>query len=91
MYPIFRLVVLARSPAQFHERRVLRGGQRQPYPSRLELTDEAAGWRANIRTSSNEPLLRLNVEARSPATLATQLRTLMVLIEKHGATLAADH
>ena len=57
----------------------------------LELTDEKMGWRANIRTSSNEPLLRLNVEARSQATLAAQLANLVALIEAHGATLAADH
>lgn len=48
-------------------------------------------WRANIRASSNEPLLRLNVEAKSADELALRLNTLTLFIQQHGATLAADH
>lgn len=47
-----------------------------------------ADWRANIRTSSNEPLLRLNVEAKSAATLAEKLAELTHLIESQGSTLS---
>jgi phosphomannomutase len=57
----------------------------------LELTDEQAGWRASIRASSNEPLLRLNVEARSPATLQATLNQLVTLIQGHGANPATNH
>ncbi len=47
-------------------------------------------WRANIRASTTEPLLRLNVEAKDANALQTQLTTLRELIESHGAHLA-DH
>ena len=47
-------------------------------------------WRANIRTSNTEPLLRLNVEARNPEKLAQQLEALTKLITSHGAH-PADH
>jgi phosphomannomutase len=47
-------------------------------------------WRANIRASSNEPLLRLNVEAKSPDELQTRLQALTSLIKGNGATLS-DH
>lgn len=57
----------------------------------LELIDEKNGWRANIRTSSNEPLLRLNIEARSHATLQTTLTQLTSLIQSHGANPADGH
>lgn len=45
-------------------------------------------WRANIRTSSNEPLMRLNVEAKSASTLAEKIAELTSLIESHGSTLS---
>lgn len=54
------------------------------------FSTETPQWRANIRASSNEPLLRLNVEAKTPAALQAQLQTLTQLIESHGAHLA-DH
>ncbi len=57
----------------------------------LELIDEATGWRASIRASSNEPLLRLNLEARSAATLASTLEMLVNLIQSHGANTADEH
>ena len=57
----------------------------------LSLTDTTAGWRANIRTSSNEPLLRLNVEARDPDLLDHMLATLQSLIVGAGATVAGGH
>jgi phosphomannomutase len=47
-------------------------------------------WRANIRASNTEPLLRLNIEARSPEKLAEQLEALTTLITNHGAH-PADH
>lgn len=47
-------------------------------------------WRANIRASNTEPLLRLNVEAKTPEALQTQLQSLTDLITSHGAHLA-DH
>ncbi|PZP39498.1 MAG: phosphomannomutase [Pseudomonas fluorescens] len=48
-------------------------------------------WRANIRASNTEPLLRLNVEAKSAATLQSQLEHLTHLIETNGAQPAGDH
>lgn len=50
----------------------------------VEITTET--WRANIRTSSNEPLLRLNVEAKTQADLTAHLAALTHLIEAQGAT-----
>ncbi|MBI1308615.1 MAG: phosphomannomutase [Proteobacteria bacterium] len=47
-------------------------------------------WRANIRTSSNEPLLRLNVEAASPTILTEKLNEISSLITSQGAT-PANH
>ncbi len=54
------------------------------------FSTETPEWRANLRASSNEPLLRLNVEARNPQALQTQLTSLTQLIEQQGAHLA-DH
>ena len=54
------------------------------------FSTETEGWRANIRASNTEPLLRLNVEARNPEALQAQLEALTHLIESHGAT-PADH
>lgn len=47
-------------------------------------------WRTNIRSSSNEPLLRLNVEAKTEQELSTRLAELTQHIENQGATLS-DH
>ncbi|MCA3243695.1 MAG: phosphomannomutase [Alphaproteobacteria bacterium] len=57
----------------------------------LSLTHQAAGWRANIRGSSNEPLLRLNVEARSSATLQQAEHALVAAILAAGATAEGGH
>jgi phosphomannomutase len=57
----------------------------------LSLTHQTEGWRANIRASSNEPLLRLNVEARSAATLQMAEASLIALITGAGATAAGGH
>lgn len=54
----------------------------------LSLENQPAGWRANLRGSSTEPLLRLNVEATSPTTLANQLEALTSLLTHTGATVA---
>lgn len=54
----------------------------------LSLENHPAGWRANLRGSSTEPLLRLNVEATSTATLASQLHALTNLLTHAGATVA---
>ncbi len=48
-------------------------------------------WRANIRASNTEPLLRLNVEARDATTLQSQIAALTHLIESGGAHPASDH
>lgn len=45
-------------------------------------------WRCNIRSSSNEPLLRLNVEARDATTLNAKLAELTTTIQSLGATLS---
>jgi phosphomannomutase len=55
------------------------------------ISIENPEWRANIRASSNEPLLRLNIEAKSAQVLALRLDTLTLFIQQRGATLAADH
>lgn len=49
------------------------------------ITVTTPEWRANIRASNTEPLLRLNVEARSPQALASQFATFSRLIEQNGA------
>ena len=54
------------------------------------FSTESALWRANIRASNTEPLLRLNVEARTPEALTEQLAKLTHLIQSHGAH-PADH
>lgn len=57
----------------------------------LSLTHQAAGWRANIRASSNEPLLRLNVEARSRACLQQAESALVQAILAAGAQAEGGH
>ena len=39
-------------------------------------------WRANVRLSGNEPLVRLNVEARDAQTLKQKTQELLDLIKK---------
>lgn len=39
-------------------------------------------WRANVRMAANEPLVRLNVEAKDPETLKQKTAELLALIQK---------
>jgi phosphomannomutase len=55
------------------------------------LTVEYATWRFNLRMSSNEPVLRLNMEAKTQAELDTRLAEVRTYIESFGATLRNDH
>ena len=48
-------------------------------------------WRCNLRMSQNEPVLRLNVEARTPEALETREADLLAFILGNGATLRDDH
>ena len=48
-------------------------------------------WRCNLRMSQNEPVLRLNVEARTPEALAEHEADLLAYILGCGATLRDDH
>ncbi len=43
---------------------------------------EYSDWRANIRSSNTQPLIRLNVEARDPETLKQKTQELLDLIRK---------
>ena len=45
------------------------------------LTVEFDDWWCNVRPSNTEPLLRLNVEAKTPELLATKTEELLVLIK----------
>ncbi|HSI20764.1 MAG TPA: phosphomannomutase/phosphoglucomutase [Verrucomicrobiae bacterium] len=55
------------------------------------LTVEYADWRFNLRMSSNEPVLRLNMEARSQALLDDRFKEVTTYIESFGAKLRDDH
>jgi phosphomannomutase len=44
------------------------------------LTIQYPDWWANVRPSNTEPLLRLNVEANDPATLAAKRDALLSII-----------
>ncbi len=46
---------------------------------------EFPDWRFNVRTSNTEPLLRLNLEARSETLMQAKLRELKALLATHGA------
>jgi phosphomannomutase len=48
-------------------------------------------WRCNLRMSQNEPVLRLNVEARTPEGLTEREAELLAFILSHGASLRDDH
>ena len=48
------------------------------------LTLEADDWWCNVRPSNTEPLLRLNVEARSEAVLAERTAALLAIIRDEG-------
>jgi phosphomannomutase len=48
-------------------------------------------WRCNLRMSQNEPVLRLNVEARTPEALEAREADLLAFILGNGATLRDDH
>ncbi len=44
------------------------------------IRDDAAGWWVNLRPSNTEPLLRLNVEARDPATMEALRDEVLALV-----------
>jgi phosphomannomutase len=48
------------------------------------LTVEFNDWWCNVRASNTEPLLRLNVEAKTPELLAARTEELLALIEGRG-------
>ncbi|WP_395139172.1 phosphomannomutase/phosphoglucomutase [Armatimonas sp.] len=48
-------------------------------------------WRCNLRMSQNEPVLRLNVESRTPAGLEEHEADLLAFVLGSGATLRDDH
>jgi phosphomannomutase len=48
-------------------------------------------WRLSLRSSSNEPVMRLNVEAATPAELAERESELISFIASYGAVLRDDH
>ena len=48
------------------------------------LTVEFDDWWCNVRPSNTEPLLRLNVEARTPALLAEKTEALLAIIRADG-------
>ena len=52
----------------------------------LDHTDgvsiEEQNWRANVRSSNTQPLIRLNVEAKDPETLEQKTQELLALIQK---------
>ncbi len=47
------------------------------------LTVEFDDWWCNVRPSNTEPLLRLNVEARTPALLEEKTAEVLALIRGH--------
>jgi phosphomannomutase len=60
---------------------VLRDGRQD----RLDgLTVEFDDWWCNVRASNTEPLLRLNVEAKTQEVLAARMEDLLVLIRGKG-------
>lgn len=52
---------------------------------------DAGDWRCNLRMSQNEPVLRLNVEAKTPEGLAEHEKDLVGYIESFGAKIRDDH
>jgi phosphomannomutase len=55
------------------------------------LTVERSDWWYNVRPSNTEPLLRLNVEAKTPASCAQHATEVQELIAIHAGTRAAHH
>jgi len=55
------------------------------------LTIDYPEWRFNLRMSSNEPVLRLNFEARNKEELAKRGQELTTFVESFGAVLRNDH
>jgi phosphomannomutase len=53
------------------------------------LTVERDDWWYNVRPSNTEPLLRLNVEAKTPASCAEHAAAVQELIATHAGTRAA--
>jgi phosphomannomutase len=54
------------------------------------LSVEYPDWRFNLRTSSNEPVLRFNIEAHTTADLDSRKKEVMDYIEGFGAELRND-
>lgn len=55
------------------------------------LTVDFPDWHFNLRMSSNEPVLRLNLEAKTPSARDARLAEMRQFIEGFGATLRDDH
>lgn len=49
------------------------------------ISIEYKDWRFNVRTSNTEPLMRLNLEAKSKALLREKLKEVQGIIERQGA------
>lgn len=54
------------------------------------LSVEFDTWRFNLRSSQNEPVVRINLEARTQPELEKRQRELMDFMVDHGATLRND-
>lgn len=55
------------------------------------LTVDYPDWRFNLRSSSNEPIMRLNIEATSQTLLDTKLQEMLDFILSKGAKLRDDN
>ncbi len=54
------------------------------------ISIEYPDWRCNIRPSGTQPVLRVNIEARTLAELEMRQKELMTYLEEQGATLRND-
>jgi len=54
------------------------------------LSVEYPDWRFNMRTSNTEPVLRVNIEAKTPELLEAKRSELLSFVETFGATLRND-
>lgn len=55
------------------------------------VTLDYPDWRCNIRTSNTEPLMRLNVEAKTEELMKQKLSELQSFVVTHGAVLHGSH
>jgi phosphomannomutase len=90
-YPIVQQELNFITPRALEIIETIKANHKDAEQSTLDgLSVEYPQWRFNIRVSANEPIMRVNLEARNPQELAQREEELMSFLNAEGAVLRDD-